>query len=1200
MKIKNSLTMKKIYFLLIAVFCVNGVWGQTLYEDFNYTVGGNIGGNLATSGTTNNNWTTHSNSLAGTINVLSGSLNYTGLQSSTGNRVAIPGSNATVSRDVNRAAGLAASQNTTYFSFLLNVVNATQLGTTFGTTGTNYFMHLSTVNGTAAANFTSKVHIRSTNAAANFRLGISETGNTPIEATGDLTFGTTYLVVVKYVYNNTAGFDLATIWVNPASLGGTEPSGGITGPGSANVSSYNSSNTGICIRNAGNTPNAEIDEIRVGTTWAQVTPSTAGTPTITVSPATLTGFAALSGVNSAQQSYNVGGTNLTANIVITPPVGFGISTANGGPYTFNPTTISLTPTAGTVSSTPIYVVMNSTTLGVNSGNITHTSTGATTLNVALTGNVVAAEPTVQSAITIGAVTNSTVVVNFTGGNGARRILLARLAGPVNSDPIDGTTYTANANFGNGTQIGTGNYVVYDGTGNTQLVTGLTAGATYHFAIYEYNNGGVAGAENYLVPGGLGNATLLTFSVPYVWIGLNGDWQMPANWAPARLFPATNDSLLFISNLTDTIINIPTQTVGYIGVSLNTNATFQSAAANNVLTVGNLTGADLFVEAGSSLNIAAANALTLRLVSGATGSINGSMRFTAGAHRLTAVDAGAVTFNNVAVFTAGTGFSGNSFGTVDINSIVFASGSRYDQITGSNPFGATAPSTVLTFQTGSLFRVLGNNFSPSFSGRTYANVEFAGTGTSSMTGGSAVSMDTLKITSGIVNINMTATPGHSIKGTISVAAVTTLNFAPASAGTFNLNGTSLQTITNAGTLTFSPNQNITVNNAAGITLNSPITLSGTLTFTSGLVNTSSTGLLTMAAGSSVAGASNTSYVRGPMKKIGNTPFVFPVGQIVPPDGGFAQIGIGAISGGTVTDEFVAEYRRGSARTLGPVSAVGLNHVSGCDYWTLDKLSGSPTLDITCYWSSNNTCGGAGYVTNLADLVIAHFNGTSWDAFGTVGTATGTVAAGTVVWNSVSTFSPFSLGSISFNNPLPITINYFNGTRNNGNHLLNWKVTCVSTPSATIELERSIDGRNYNSIYNEFATALRCQQPFNYTDAAPAKGVNYYRLKMTDVDGKVTYSSIVSLINAVKGIDIMNIAPNPIVSGSFNLKVSSAEKTQIEMLITDMQGRVLQKQTVSVIAGFNLIPVNVKNLATGTYQLVGNTVDGRTRVLRFVIQ
>ncbi len=263
-------TCTSLLFVFILLITGQTSTGQSLVETFNYTVAGNIGGNTAASGTTNNNWTTHSNSQTGTVSTVTGSLSYTGINPAN-NRVNIPGSNTTTPRDINRACGLAASQNTTYYSFLLNVIDATQLATSFGTGGNGYFFHLSTTNGSGASNFTAKVHIRSSNAAANFRLGVSETGNTPVEVTGDLAFGTTYLVVVKYVYNNTAGNDLATMWVNPSSLGTTEPVGGVNGSGSANVASYNSSNTGICIRNASATPKADIDEIRVGTTWAQVT-----------------------------------------------------------------------------------------------------------------------------------------------------------------------------------------------------------------------------------------------------------------------------------------------------------------------------------------------------------------------------------------------------------------------------------------------------------------------------------------------------------------------------------------------------------------------------------------------------------------------------------------------------------------------------------------------------------------------------------------------------------------------------------------------------------------------------------------------------------------------------------------------------------------------------------------------------------------
>jgi hypothetical protein len=99
-------------------------------------------------------------------------------------------------------------------------------------------------------------------------------------------------------------------------------------------------------------------------------------------------------------------------------------------------------------------------------------------------------PTVQaSAASLLCIQATTMNLRFTRGNGDRVIVLARAGSAVNADPVFNTTYTANSVFGSGSQIGVGNYVVYDGNaGGTLLVpiTGLTPGVTYYFKIYEYN------------------------------------------------------------------------------------------------------------------------------------------------------------------------------------------------------------------------------------------------------------------------------------------------------------------------------------------------------------------------------------------------------------------------------------------------------------------------------------------------------------------------------------------------------------------------------------------------------------------------------------------------------------------------------------------------------------------------------------------
>ena len=492
---------------------------------------------------------------------------------------------------------------------------------------------------------------------------------------------------------------------------------------------------------------------------------------------------------------------------------------------------------------------------------------------------------------------------------------------------------------------------------------------------------------------------------------------------------------------------------------------------------------------------------------------------------------------------------------------------------------------------------------SISGRTYGDVEIDAAGfAQSPTGSDALSIGNLTIYQGDWNINLT-TGGISIKGNIYVAPGATLGFVPAAANTLTLNGIAAQAITIDGTFNFDVNESLTIDNTAGVNLNINITMGAatTLTLTSGILKFDAPATtITLSAGTTLVGGSGTSYVDGKVKKFGNTDFKFPTGKT---GFGYVPIEISTFVGGTAADEFTAEYIRGDAEALGPITAgPGLDHVSRCDYWTLNKGIATPTsLDVTGYWSPANTCTGT-YIDNLGSLTIAHFDGAGWNSYAIPVLLGGgsTTTTGSITWPGVTAFSPFSLASTTFNNPLPVTVNYFNGTKQNGNHLLNWKVTCNSTPGVTMEMLRSTDGRNFADIYSINATALQCQQPFNYTDTYPAAGINYYRLKMTDANGKISYSTIVSLINADKGFDIMNIVPNPVVNGKFELKVIAAQKANIEIIITDMQGRVIQKQTVNTIAGFNTVPVNVANLAAGTYHLFGNTAEGRSGVLRFVVQ
>ncbi|MEQ8625341.1 MAG: DUF839 domain-containing protein [Vicingaceae bacterium] len=77
-------------------------------------------------------------------------------------------------------------------------------------------------------------------------------------------------------------------------------------------------------------------------------------------------------------------------------------------------------------------------------------------------------------------------ISFNAGNGNGRIVVAKEASQVTEAPIDGSTYIANDTLGNGTDLGQGNFVIYDGMDSSMTLKGLEQNTQYHVSIFEYN------------------------------------------------------------------------------------------------------------------------------------------------------------------------------------------------------------------------------------------------------------------------------------------------------------------------------------------------------------------------------------------------------------------------------------------------------------------------------------------------------------------------------------------------------------------------------------------------------------------------------------------------------------------------------------------------------------------------------------------
>ncbi|MGC4102781.1 hypothetical protein [Ferruginibacter sp.] len=263
------------------------------------------------------------------------------------------------------------------------------------------------------------------------------------------------------------------------------------------------------------------------------------------------------------------------------------------------------------------------------------------------------------------------------------------------------------------------------------------------------------------------------------------------------------------------------------------------------------------------------------------------------------------------------------------------------------------------------------------------------------------------------------------------------------------------------------------------------------------------------------------------------------------------------------------------------------------WYIGSTSSitSGTVELTFQYAgtdANASC------LPAANMELGHFipgapGAWSIDPLGSV-TPSGSYSAGpfTPATLGGSSFVIGNVGSIlAFGKTIDLTAQIQNNKAN-----LEWIIDNTADIK-TLEVERAADGRNFIKLA-EVNTAVR-----QYQDAALLAGLNYYRVKLTDRNGKVTYSAIAAVLNKESGFDIVGLYP-AVVNSNAVVNVTAAQKTKLSVLVTDMSGRQVQKILYNLVAGSNQFTVNLAGLSAGTYQLTGYIEEGISKTVRFVKQ
>lgn len=233
----------------------------------------------------------------------------------------------------------------------------------------------------------------------------------------------------------------------------------------------------------------------------------------------------------------------------------------------------------------------------------------------------------------------------------------------------------------------------------------------------------------------------------------------------------------------------------------------------------------------------------------------------------------------------------------------------------------------------------------------------------------------------------------------------------------------------------------------------------------------------------------------------------------------------------------------------------------------------------------------------DVVTGEVIGCDSDADGTWPTGnvvTSNPAGGTTPLLISVTDAPLNGGNCF--NVIPVKLEYINAHKASNGNALNWKLGCLSA-SITMEIERSADTRNFRTIASINATQARCAEPFAFTDVSPLRGKNFYRLKITDIDGRVSYSPVVMVNNGGSGFEIVGLYPS-VVNSETALSISSDRQTVIGIAVSDISGRIIAKSKHSIAAGSSVINIDCTKLAAGTYNLTVIAEDKVNTTTRFV--
>ncbi|TNE70465.1 T9SS type A sorting domain-containing protein [bacterium] len=220
-------------------------------------------------------------------------------------------------------------------------------------------------------------------------------------------------------------------------------------------------------------------------------------PEITVSTTSLTNFGkVITGNASTALGFTVSGTLVKDTITVKAPTHVQVSFSELSGFADS---LKIAPDKnGSIEGQPLTLFARFNPIeavgDVNSF-ISLSSYSAVTKYISVYGTALSIEPDMASTISMLDSSAVSVDLSFTGGNGTHKLVAITQGSSFTAPIVDGTSYTANAQYGSGSLLDDDVFVAYYGTETALSITGLKPETTYTVAVFEANQGS-GNSQNY--------------------------------------------------------------------------------------------------------------------------------------------------------------------------------------------------------------------------------------------------------------------------------------------------------------------------------------------------------------------------------------------------------------------------------------------------------------------------------------------------------------------------------------------------------------------------------------------------------------------------------------------------------------------------------------------------------------------------------